>query len=189
MNALSPVPANALAPIPTGEARLPVHTLNRVYFIQSAGSGLVKIGFTRDIEKRFSALQTGSGNRLLLLRYIDGGLRTERWLHRHYASNRVRGEWFKFCETMLTIVPPDELPEVKQITIRRDVRLSLRERLNDALSLGTDICLSNSQVLTILCTKLRDDEAASVLALLERHFSNHADALETEGIPQGEQAA
>jgi hypothetical protein len=41
---------------------------------------------------------------------VDGGKKTEKWLHKKFAGARIRGEWFYFCSLMLTIVPPDEIP-------------------------------------------------------------------------------
>ncbi len=82
-----------------------------VYFIQDT-SGFVKIGYARDVHARLKALQTAVAEHLNLVRVIDGGKKTESWLHRRFAHLRVRhrGEWFSFAPEMLTVIAPDEIP-------------------------------------------------------------------------------
>jgi len=95
-----------------------------VYFIQNE-RGSVKIGHSVNPAKRLMLLQTGTLESLRIVRTIEGDDATERWLHRHFASDRVRGEWFNFREEMLTICPPS-LPSSarpRAAPIVRDVRL------------------------------------------------------------------
>ena len=79
-----------------------------IYFIRAGESDMVKIGFTEPwvgVDRRIASLQSGHYEALSVLRIFDGSRRTERWLHLHYADRRVRGEWFRFCEEMLTVIP------------------------------------------------------------------------------------
>ncbi len=69
--------------------------MSRVYFIGSARSKAVKIGVAEDPRTRLSALQTGNSQRLVLLAEMPGDERYERVLHRTFAPQRIRGEWFK----------------------------------------------------------------------------------------------
>lgn len=85
-----------------------------IYFIKSSDS--VKIGYSRDPAGRLKALQTASPLPLEIIRIMEGGLTTEAWLHEHFSSKRLRGEWFAFCPTMMTINPPSRLPLGKPIT-------------------------------------------------------------------------
>lgn len=108
----------------------------KVYFIQD-DNGMIKIGYSSDPISRILALQTAHSGRLSFLRVIDGGQKTEAWLHRRYASLRVGGEWFHYIKDMEYVVPPDEIP-IRQ-TIKPELRLTLREQLIqfDAMQLFT----------------------------------------------------
>lgn len=143
-----------------------------VYFIRNDRSGDVKIGFSTDVRSRLGNLQTSQVDPLSLLRIIDGGPATERWLHRKFAHLSLRGEWFAFDSDMLTIIPPDEVVTPIKVTHRRDVRLSLRERLRDSVALGEELRLSPSKVLLTYVTKLSDDEAARIIAFVERGIAS-----------------
>lgn len=57
-----------------------------VYF--AARDGLVKIGYSANVEQRMLQL----GTRLLAV--MPGGARMERLMHCHFAEYRVHGEWF-----------------------------------------------------------------------------------------------
>jgi hypothetical protein len=142
-----------------------------VYFIQNIRTGHVKIGFSTDVRSRLSSLQTSQVDRLALLRLVDGGPATERWLHRRFAHLSVRGEWFAFDSEMLTIVPPDEVVTPIKQTKRRDVRLTLRERIKDNLALAQDMGLSSRDVVTLLTTTLSCEEAERVIAYIEDGIS------------------
>jgi len=80
-----------------------------VYFIGD-DRRRVKIGFTTNLTQRIYALQSATASELSLLRVLDGGLATERWLHKKFADYHITGEWFEFAEQMMVIVPPDEIP-------------------------------------------------------------------------------
>lgn len=62
------------------------------YLVRHPGTGLIKIGRTRDIRTRLSALECGAGQALTVLGVIDGDV--ERALHRRFANLREHGEWF-----------------------------------------------------------------------------------------------
>jgi hypothetical protein len=148
--------------------------LKTVYFAQNPHSGAVKIGYTGDDPvRRLASLATGAGCELSLLRCIDGGRRTERWLHERFADRRVFGEWFEFDAAMLQIVPPDEIVFPIQITKRRDVRLTVWERLKEARKSGAEVGLSERQILLTFATALNDAEASALMEM-----AAHADALE-----------
>lgn len=65
-----------------------------VYFIESEGSSLVKIGYSISPEKRLKELQTSSPETLVMLGTIPGGKSKEIELHKKFAKHRERGEWF-----------------------------------------------------------------------------------------------
>lgn len=66
-----------------------------IYFIQNAITKEVKIGYSKNPEKRLSHLQTASPHKLTLLGAIPGEPEDEAALHTKYASYAIRGEWFK----------------------------------------------------------------------------------------------
>lgn len=74
-----------------------------VYFIQSGQTGPVKIGSAQWPKNRVHGLQAGNPEKLRLIHTVDGWLPAERQIQRHYAHLRLRGEWFRFCPTMLTV--------------------------------------------------------------------------------------
>lgn len=67
-----------------------------IYVIGEFRTGVVKIGRTNNPQYRLAELQTSNPRRLRLLLVVPGGSQVERALHAHFASKRVRGEWFDF---------------------------------------------------------------------------------------------
>lgn len=67
-----------------------------VYFIEAEGLGRVKIGCADNAKRRLAELQTGSPVRLILRGVIpnDDAHHFEDHFHRHYAADRLIGEWF-----------------------------------------------------------------------------------------------
>jgi len=65
-----------------------------IYFIQVGDKGAVKIGFAKDVEKRFAALQTGNHETLKLLKEIQGEIELEQEIHSLLKKYHVRGEWY-----------------------------------------------------------------------------------------------
>jgi epoxyqueuosine reductase QueG len=79
-----------------------------VYFIRDERNR-VKIGVTRDktATARLANMQTGNADCLTVVRFIAGaGHAAEWWFHNHYTDRRITGEWFCWCETMLTLSLP-----------------------------------------------------------------------------------
>ncbi len=65
-----------------------------VYFVEAVGSGLVKIGFTTNLQERLRHMAIGNPTELRLLKTVGGGRREEAHLHRRFAIHRKGGEWF-----------------------------------------------------------------------------------------------
>lgn len=146
-------------------ADLEIRERNVVYFV--GGHGQVKIGYTSNLANRISALSGAAGTELNVLRTIDGGRPTERWLHKKFAAYRTHGEWFEYHPDMMTVMPPDEITKPTKVTIRRDVRLTVKERLRDARRSGADIGLSDHLILTTFVASLNDDEARELMNMRE----------------------
>lgn len=64
----------------------------KTYLIAAEGSPLVKIGLAKSPTARMAVLQTGQPMTLSLLWTCEGDY--ERQLHRRFAAQRMRGEWF-----------------------------------------------------------------------------------------------
>lgn len=78
----------------------------KVYFIRAGLSGPVKIGVTADLERRLLDLQCGNHEELHVIRTEPGSGAVEAWLHQRFDGRLIRGEWFHFHPTMLTIAIP-----------------------------------------------------------------------------------
>lgn len=66
-----------------------------VYFVLAPVSDLVKVGVATDVQKRFSALQCGSAERLTFMGAIPGTQNHEAIIHSLIGGRRKRGEWFE----------------------------------------------------------------------------------------------
>lgn len=65
-----------------------------LYVVRGTNLQRVKIGCANDVPKRIAALRTGSPDTLVLVGSVSGAGHLEKFLHRHYAADRVQGEWF-----------------------------------------------------------------------------------------------
>jgi len=84
-----------------------------VYFYHLPVQNLVKIGTSKDVTKRLAQLNTGCTEQGVLLRVIENfSFSAEKWLHSKFENLRVKGEWFKYCPTMLTVSIPDEYESI-----------------------------------------------------------------------------
>jgi DNA-binding XRE family transcriptional regulator len=66
-----------------------------VYYIAAPETGLVKIGFANDPEKRLGKIRVDSPSLIVLLAFENGGKDKEAARHNQFAHLRARGEWFK----------------------------------------------------------------------------------------------
>jgi hypothetical protein len=79
-----------------------------VYFVQGCCGGAIKIGFSKNPEKRLQGLQTGYPDTLRILLLVPGKEKTEQYFHRKFELYRLNGEWFKPEKVIL-----DEIKELK----------------------------------------------------------------------------
>lgn len=76
-----------------------------IYFLRSqCANGFIKIGIARDLEPRINGLQAGSPYRLKLVRVLAGGRREERALHKVFAADHYRGEWYRPSEALIAFL-------------------------------------------------------------------------------------
>lgn len=71
-----------------------------IYLI-SHENKFLKIGYTKNIHKRLSQLQTSSPVRLEVLHLIEGDINLEKELHLLFGHLVVSGEWFTFDDSIL----------------------------------------------------------------------------------------
>jgi len=77
---------------------LPVGGDSVVYVVGPTEGATVKIGTTRDIEKRVSGIQNGNPALMVVHWTCPGSVELESYLHRAFQARRRRGEWFDFGE-------------------------------------------------------------------------------------------
>ncbi len=78
--------------------------LKMIYFIKNITNGTIKIGFSDKPNKRLSELQTGSADKLVLIKAIDGDESVEAALHQQFALHRLQGEWFSPAEELIQFI-------------------------------------------------------------------------------------
>ena len=71
-----------------------------IYLI-SYDNQFLKIGYTKNITKRLSQLQTSIPIKLEVLHLIDGDITLEKRLHVLFKDLRTQGEWFNFDNSIL----------------------------------------------------------------------------------------
>jgi len=74
------------------------------YFVHAPDVDLVKIGQSKNVKARLSELQVGSPVELILIEAIEFDEFLEPRLHKYFADERIRGEWFKNCEKLQGIL-------------------------------------------------------------------------------------
>jgi len=75
-----------------------------VYFIIRRGMPGVKIGTTTNLSKRLSELQSSTPDYLFVFGTLPGDKVVEKILHKKFATNRIRGEWYEFTPEMKRFV-------------------------------------------------------------------------------------
>lgn len=81
-----------------GSPQLPPVVLGRapalVYFVQQGSNGPIKIGASRNFDKRLRTLRTHSPVELNVIGTFPGGFDLERELHHELMNHQLEGEWF-----------------------------------------------------------------------------------------------
>lgn len=81
-----------------------------IYFIREAAGGRIKIGFAVDPWSRMKSLQTGAPCDLEMMAIQAGDRKAERDLHRKFAADRLRGEWFQASPPLTAYVASLDKP-------------------------------------------------------------------------------
>lgn len=69
-----------------------------IYFATAGDLDHVKIGFTTDLYSRVSTLSTGNREKMHIQESFYSYAEAEKVLHRHFAKDRLRGEWFNLTD-------------------------------------------------------------------------------------------
>lgn len=83
-----------------------------IYFIQAGEDGPVKIGFAQTVEgvhRRMATFQTCHAESLRLIGFSEGTREDEATLHRGFAAERQRGEWFEPSDRLLEVAVSREM--------------------------------------------------------------------------------
>jgi hypothetical protein len=75
-----------------------------VYFVATECRRFVKIGRTRNLERRLRSLRSSSPVPLVMLKVLPGHHRTEQVYHDTFHVNRLNGEWFAADAGMLAFI-------------------------------------------------------------------------------------
>jgi hypothetical protein len=75
-----------------------------VYFIQAEIGGLIKIGYTIDLDKRLRTVQAHSPVPVKVIGTMRGSYEIEQEIHSKFASFRKHGEWFAPSERLLSFM-------------------------------------------------------------------------------------
>lgn len=82
-----------------------------VYLITARQVALVKIGCAYDPFLRLERLQTASPVELRLEALLKGSHSEERAIHKLFAEERVRGEWFTITEEIERVIAANPAPK------------------------------------------------------------------------------
>lgn len=101
-----------------------------IYVVGNKEHKVCKIGFSRNVFKRISGIQTGCPFLLEIFCIINGDIATEKKLHKKYASIKLSGEWFKYEGKLKESISKVEsvITEFSLINRRVDKRLAREDR-------------------------------------------------------------
>jgi hypothetical protein len=80
------------------QARRKIATPGLVYIVAGDHPAAVKIGFTTKLHSRLAHLQTGMATDIFLCACFEGTVFDELDLHARFATDRMRGEWFRLSK-------------------------------------------------------------------------------------------
>lgn len=66
-----------------------------VYFVERGVGGPIKIGWSQDVDRRVTELQTANAELLRVIGKIPGRMRNEALMHERFSHLRMEAEWFR----------------------------------------------------------------------------------------------
>ena len=88
-----------------------------IYFIQQGDTGPIKIGYSKDIDKRLYSLQSASPHPLKVIGTAQGSMKDEYDIQQKFLYCRLSGEWF---EPSLDLIKYISTIDGKILTIQDD---------------------------------------------------------------------
>lgn len=73
-----------------------------VYFVRGDETGAIKIGTTKHLATRMSGIATSSSESITFLGAVEGDLVFEKALHKEFAADRIRREWFRPTDALIS---------------------------------------------------------------------------------------
>ena len=71
-----------------------------IYIIKEEGTGLVKIGYADNVERRLHKMQSDNPRLLSIVKVYDGNRITEGLIHEAFRHRHIRGDWFLYDPKM-----------------------------------------------------------------------------------------
>ena len=71
-----------------------------VYFLYAKKARRIKIGYSKNPQKRISGLQTASPEKLIQLAVLNGKRELEQAIHLRFGYLRENGEWFRATDEL-----------------------------------------------------------------------------------------
>lgn len=112
-----------------------------VYFVQAGGPGRpIKIGYSGKIRERVTEIQVGCPDEVEVLLTHPGTKADEFALHRQFAKDWFRGEWFLPSEALLTHIEESQktLPNIRTKWRERPPRRSVQKREDIVITYKTE---------------------------------------------------
>lgn len=97
-------------------------------------SDCIKIGYTTNIKKRFSSIETSSGREILDKYYVYGNRKLEKLMHEIYKNHRFsKGEFFK-------VSFDDAVSTLKRLTTKKEQKINpILEKYNNGTYSEKDV--------------------------------------------------
>lgn len=95
-----------------------------VYFITDKKN--IKIGYSKNPNKRIKQLNTGNAKKLILIGYVNGDKNKEKELHCQFSQDRLNGEWFSPSNEILDFINDN----LSQIYVEKNTTINVYQRMS-----------------------------------------------------------
>jgi hypothetical protein len=76
-----------------------------IYFFTTENSNGVKIGYSKDVDKRAKGMQSDHYDKVIVLLVLSGATREdENKFHDKFKEHRIQGEWYSYCPEILNFI-------------------------------------------------------------------------------------
>jgi hypothetical protein len=106
----------------TRRCRCPSRVSGFIYFLQSDYNGLIKVGYTTDITKRFGSLRASNAASIGIIKVVLGNFFLESEIKRFLKFCQHHNEWFYPHDKLLAFI--DSLVDRQKLDVR-EIRKAL----------------------------------------------------------------